>query len=442
MRVSSLPLVSASLSHWRLPVKGRALSEAGELAQDALALSESRQQVRPLRDSADWPSWRTTYESLLGLEPSVLKARRSLLVEGGPEMLYRMYPHQFQEDLRGPYLEMAQLLPRAGPILTLAGDCHLGNFGAVLHQEQGKSKVLWGLNDFDQTGKGRVESDLCRTGASLALMAQERGWDEEDAQALVVAFARSYFKGLSQEPVKTQGLSKEEVGQPLADLVYKASRRTQEELLSKWAEPTADGFAFRFGERLQPLDSSQETHLEGLLAGAKLPRGTRILDRGIRNDGGGSSYGLPRYYLLAQSESSNLPVILEVKQVLPSALESSSPEPAGANAVTLEAGFRRLGAARDPWQRILKDDRGVYLMRERQRCKDAVNLDKLDLEEAREVAKSAGRVLAQAHAISGGAQKISGWADGQEKELRRNLSRFSLTYAAQVAGDFAAISRE
>jgi len=352
-------------------------------------------------------------------------------------MLYRMYPQQFQEDLQGPYQQASQLLDSPGPITTLAGDCHLGNFGTVMHEDE---KLVWSLNDFDQTGKGRVESDLCRAGASLALMAQERGWDEDKCRDLIDGFVRHYAAALDKNPPKTQGLQSDEVGEPLDRLMKKASKKTQEELLSKWAEPGGNGFQLKFSDSLKRLNTSEKARLEELLSEAKLPGNVTILDQGKRLDAGGSSLGLERFYLLAQSPKQSLPVLLELKQILPSALLGSDPDPKNADPKNLESGFRRLGAPRDPWHKVVSHPEGVYMLRERQRVKDSVKLEDLSFSEAEQLAKYAGRVLAQAHSIAGASEKISDWMDGEKKQLSRNLNDFSQRYAAQVVQDFQALT--
>lgn len=353
-------------------------------------------------------------------------------------MLYRMYPQQFQEDLRGPYQQASQLLDRPAPITTLAGDCHLGNFGTVLHQNE---TLVWSLNDFDQTGKGRVESDLCRAGASLALLAQQRGWDDDQCRDLIDGFVRHYTAALDEAPPKVQGLQSKDVRDPLERLMKKASKKTQEELLSKWAEPGgANGFQLKFSDSLKRLNANEKERLEELLTDARLPGTVTILDHGKRLDSGGSSLGLERFYLLVQSPKQSLPVLLELKQVLPSAILSSSPNPKNTDAKSLDSGFRRLGAPRDPWHKVVSHGEGVYLMRERQRVKDSVKLEELSFSEAEQLAKYAGRVLAQAHGIAGASEKISEWIDGEKKQLSRNLKDFSQSYAAQVVQDFQALN--
>lgn len=395
----------------------------------------------PQRSSADLPRWRQDYEKQLGLSPSALALRTSTLKEGKSEMLYRMYPLLFQQDLQGPYKVLAQLLPQQGPEIALAGDCHLGNFGTLRNQNR---ELVWGLNDYDQVGRGGPESDLCRAGASLLLLCREHGWGKGVAADLVETFTRHYSKQIEEycqnPPSRLLGIQKEEAQEPVHALIKKAERHTQEDLLSKWTEMGSQGtLKFKLGKDLHKLDESQEQRLESLLEEIRLPATVKVLDRCCRLDAGGSSLGLERYYLLAQKDGESLPTLLELKQVLPCALATSDPDPRKSDPDLLRDGFKWLGAPKDNWQRVVRGDNGVYLMRERQRARDSLKLENLSSDDAHKLAKQMARVLAQAHANGASPVKVRNWIDGQEKLLGDNLLKFSSSYASQVEQDFQAL---
>jgi hypothetical protein len=382
----------------------------------------------PLRGSEAIPGWIAGYEAQLGLSPDKLQVRAAERKAGGAAMLYRMYPLLFQEDLRGAYRAAAQLLPDPGPRVTLAGDCHLGNFGTLRHQD---GETLWSLNDYDQVAPGPVESDLCRAGVSLLLLCQQHDWGESRGRKLLEQMLEGYAEGL-REPAAVLGLTRKEAADPVAGLIKKAEKRTQEELLSKWAEPTAHGFRFKLNEEVRPLEPEQNRRLDELLArlGCK---DVQVLDRAARSDAGGSSLGLERYYVLAQRRGESLPRVVEFKQVLPCALTSPSPDPKTADAGLLEQGFASLGAPRDLWHATLPSNDGVYLVRERQRARDSLKLEKLDKDEASGLARQVGSVLGRAHSRS--AKAVQGWMAGREDAVLESLLRFSAAYALQMAQD-------
>lgn len=413
-----------------------------QLPQESSELSQARSEFRaPLRPSQQLNEWRNDYESRLGVSSQATSARLQALQKGGAEMLYRMYPLLFQQDLQGAYQELARLLPEKGPRIALAGDCHLGNFGTLRHENR---DLLWSLNDYDQVGKGSPESDLCRAGASLLLLCQHQGWSPSVGRDLIEAFTHQYSKHIEEycreAPAGPLGLTKAAAQEPVHGLLKKAERHTQEELLAKWTEISAQGsLKFKIGPDLHKLDEAQNRRLTDLLDEIQLPARVTILDRCCRLDAGGSSMGLERYYVLAQREGESLPTLLELKQVLPCALAGSDPDPKKCDAQLLKDGFQWLSAPKDPWQKVVRADNGVYLVRERQRARDSLKTEKLNRDEAHKLAKQLGQVLAQAHAHGGSPAKIQEWLNGREKQLSESLLDFSSSYAAQMTQDYQAL---
>lgn len=411
--------------------------------QESSQISKQSRLAAPLpqRPSQELESWRQDYEGRLGLSQRALASRSSALKEGGPEMLYRMYPLLFQQDLQGPYQALARLLPEKGPTIALTGDCHLGNFGTLRHQNR---DLVWSLNDYDQVGQGGPESDLCRAGASFLLLCRQKGWSQSVATDLIDTLTLHYSQQISQycqsPPARVLGIRKDEAQDPIHGLLKKAERRTQEELLSKWTEMGDQGaLQFQLGEELHKLEPDQQRRVNQLLEEIRLPADVKILDRCCRWDAGGSSLGLERYYLLVQKEGESLPTLLELKQVLPCALATSDPDPKKCDGQLLQDGFRWLSAPKDPWQQVVRADNGVYLLRERQRARDTLKTEKLDSQEAHNLAKQLGKVLAQAHANGASPARVRDWVGGREKQLAQSLLNFSSSYAAQMAQDFEAL---
>jgi uncharacterized protein (DUF2252 family) len=63
-------------------------------------------------------------------------------------------------------------LPHSGVPVQLCGDAHLANFGLFASPER---RVLFGINDFDETLPGPFDWDLRRLAASFAIAARHRG---------------------------------------------------------------------------------------------------------------------------------------------------------------------------------------------------------------------------------------------------------------------------
>jgi uncharacterized protein (DUF2252 family) len=80
-------------------------------------------------------------------------------------------------------------LPRSGLVAQLCGDAHLSNFGTFAAPDR---KLVFSLNDFDETLPGPFEWDVKRLSASFAVAGRALGHDETDRRAAVAACARSY----------------------------------------------------------------------------------------------------------------------------------------------------------------------------------------------------------------------------------------------------------
>jgi uncharacterized protein (DUF2252 family) len=77
----------------------------------------------------------------------------------------------------------------SGLISRLCGDAHLLNFGVYASPER---RLVFDLNDFDESYPGPFEWDVKRLIASLALAGRENGFKRRERAAVVLAAAQSY----------------------------------------------------------------------------------------------------------------------------------------------------------------------------------------------------------------------------------------------------------
>ena len=68
--------------------------------------------------------------------------------------------------------------PRTGLEVQLCGDAHLSNFGAFAAPDR---RLVFSINDFDETLPGPFEWDVKRLVASFAVAGRDRGFDAEAA---------------------------------------------------------------------------------------------------------------------------------------------------------------------------------------------------------------------------------------------------------------------
>ena len=70
-------------------------------------------------------------------------------------------------------------MPRTGLHAQLCGDAHLSNFGAFAAPDR---RLVFSINDFDETLPGPFEWDVKRLVASFAVAGRDRGFDDKHAR--------------------------------------------------------------------------------------------------------------------------------------------------------------------------------------------------------------------------------------------------------------------
>ena len=84
--------------------------------------------------------------------------------------------------------------PVAGLEAQLCGDAHLSNFGAFASPER---RLLFDLNDFDETLPGPFEYDVKRMAASFTIAARNNGFSTADARAATLASVTAYREAMA-----------------------------------------------------------------------------------------------------------------------------------------------------------------------------------------------------------------------------------------------------
>src|SRR6188472_188041 len=84
--------------------------------------------------------------------------------------------------------------PTTGLVAQLCGDAHLSNFGAFASPER---RVLFDLNDFDETLPGPFEYDVKRMAASFTIAARNNGFSKADTREGTMASVRAYREAMA-----------------------------------------------------------------------------------------------------------------------------------------------------------------------------------------------------------------------------------------------------
>src|SRR5262245_17272655 len=97
---------------------------------------------------------------------------------------------------RGAALPMAADLattPTSGLRVQLCGDAHLANFGAFASPER---RLVFDVNDFDETLPGPFEWDVKRLAASVEVAGRDNGHRKKDRRRSVLAAVEGYQKAM------------------------------------------------------------------------------------------------------------------------------------------------------------------------------------------------------------------------------------------------------
>ena len=99
---------------------------------------------------------------------------------------------------RGAALIMAADLagtPRSGITTQVCGDAHLMNFGVFASPER---RLVFGINDFDETCPGPWEWDVKRLAASFAIAGRDNGFSTKERTKVLLALLGEYRSGMHQ----------------------------------------------------------------------------------------------------------------------------------------------------------------------------------------------------------------------------------------------------
>ena len=104
---------------------------------------------------------------------------------------------------RGAALPMAADLattPTTGLRVQLCGDAHLANFGAFASPSR---RLVFDVNDFDETLPGPFEWDVKRLAASLAVAGRSNGFSAKARRKVILAGVESYrtaMRAFAEQP--------------------------------------------------------------------------------------------------------------------------------------------------------------------------------------------------------------------------------------------------
>ena len=396
----------------------------------------------------------------------------------GPIRYGRMLVSPFTFFRGAAYVMAADLAagPRTGLLAQLCGDAHLSNFGIFAAPDR---RLVFSINDFDETLPGPFEWDLKRLAASVVVAGRDRGFDEEVCRSMVMGAAREYREAITRFAEMRNidvWYTRLDIEAILEQLGRSASRKQMKRFQTNVAKVhtkdsmralaklcrTVDGELRIVGNPplVTPIEdvlpNAEQEHLEDVVRRMirtyrrTLPRDRRNLlesyryAHAARKVVGVGSVGTRAWILLMLGRDESDPLFLQFKEAQASVLEpflgKSQFTQHGQRVVE---GQRMMQAAPDimlGWERIVTIDgeKRDFYIRQLWDAKGSVDVELMDPQELEAYGKICGWTLARAHARSGDRIAIAAYL-GSGDSFDRAMASFSETYADQNERDYRAL---
>lgn len=350
------------------------------------------------------------------------------------------------------------MLPNTGIITQICGDAHVRNLGAFAAPD---GRLVFDINDFDETIRGPFEWDLKRMAASLVLAGRESGHKDAVAQDAAEKCIERYsdqmraFAGMPQLEVARYQVHRIGNIVPIHDALLKAERATPCHILEVLTEPssTKPGAPRHFREikpTLTRVTGRQADEVLGSLGPYRAmlePQRQHLLslyrpiDVAFKVVGTGS-VGTRDYCIYFEGNGPNDPLFLQIKEEPPSGYTAYLPEahPAHHNGQRVVEGQRAMQVQSDPflgWTRMGGRD---FLVRQLNDHKGSIAIEDLAGTGLTAFAEVCGELLARGHARSGDPLMIAGYI-GSGDRFAQALAKFGVVYADQTDKDWQALRK-
>ena len=384
---------------------------------------------------------------------------------------------------RGAALIMASDLaatPRSGMTVQCCGDAHLSNFGVFASPER---RLMFDVNDFDETLPGPWEWDVKRLAASMLIAARYNGFPVKDQEQVVLDTVEEYrvamtgFAAMKNLDVWYARLDIEntlkELGSQLEPKQYKRTEKAltkarTKDSMSAFSKLThvVDGEARIVAEPplivpiddLAPEGHEREEMFDGLHELVRSYRATLEHDRRVlleefrltdfaRKVVGVGSVGTRAWIALMMGRDGQDPLFLQMKEAEASVFEEflgpSEFENHGERVVT---GQRLMQASSDIFLGWLHVKSGIdgqerdFYGRQLKDWKGSAEVEQMIPSGMAAYGRLCGWTLARAHARSGDRIAIAAYL-GRGPSFDRAIVQFSSAYAEQNERDYKALAK-
>jgi uncharacterized protein (DUF2252 family) len=377
---------------------------------------------------------------------------------------------------RGAALVMASDLSRAptsGLRVQACGDAHLMNFGVFGSPER---RLVFDINDFDETAPGPWEWDVKRLAASFALAGRDIGQSTKQRRNVLLALMAAYrtamsdFAGKKNLDVWYARLDIDDLYAELRDSVSGATRKRVEANIAKARTRDSSHALSKLTEMvdgsrriisdpplIQPIEELLDgAHHDGIVRDLhellRAYRSTLQADRRLllesyrlehvaRKVVGVGSVGMRAWILLLSGRDDDDPLFLQAKEAQPSVLEEFVGESgAQSHGERVVNGQHVMQATSDiflGWQSFDGADgvRRDYFLRQLKDWKGSADVEAMTPAAMTTYARMCGWTLARAHARSGDRIAIAAYL-GSADVFDQAIAKFSEAYADLTESDY------
>jgi uncharacterized protein (DUF2252 family) len=460
-------------------------SPATGLESGRTRLTPAERQVRGKAARAEVPR-----ESHAGWDPPRDRPDPVALLEAqGESRLPDLVPVRYGRMMETPFtyfrgaaLPMASDLaatPSCGIVVQACGDAHLSNFGLFGSPER---RLVFDVNDFDETLPAPWEWDVKRLAASLEVAARENGFAHKDRRKTLLAAVARYrmamraFAKLGNLDVWYTQVDIEELRQQAAGRLQERQRKAIDKGLAKARTrdsmqelrkltrmedgrprivpdpPVIIPIRDLVGDQFQGIDF--EAQLRGLIGRY---RRTLVADRRVlleqyeftdmaRKVVGVGSVGTRCWIILMLGRDDSDPLFLQIKEAQDSVLAAYAGASRYANqGERVVTGQRLMQAASDiflGWQRApgLDGQTRDFYVRQLRDWKFSVDTGTMVPRGLRLYGELCGFTLARAHARSGDEIAIASYLGGSDV-FDQAIADFATAYADQNERDYEAFTQ-
>lgn len=363
--------------------------------------------------------------------------------------------------------------PVSGLQTQICGDAHLANFGAYASPER---RLVFDLNDFDETLPGPWEWDVKRLAASYMIACQYNGVSRKNARAITRQMAHVYHQEMGRlaamRPLDiwyslveadrlVESVSSKKMKKAAQKALKKAKHKDHRHVLDKLAEEQNGKLRIRSQQPLIvplrdiPDPSSREAMTHSIVESyeaylAQVPdeiehllKQYRPLDYAVKVVGVGS-VGTRCFIMLMQGRDQDDPFFLQIKQASPSVLEEFLPPslyPSSGQRVV--EGQKLMQAVSDlflGWTANTSSGNHYY-WRQLKDWKVSADFENTNEDFLRGSASYRASTLARAHARSGDPIAIAGYL-GRDKTFEKAITAFAERYSMQNDKDYAAFAAD